>query len=76
MANITPLPNIIMSIRNQNLSVKACIGEYVDNSFDAGAQQIRLPDLDGVPCYDRRTGETSNLGDQIRAQIAALKARG
>lgn len=42
MANIAPCPQMINSVRNQNLSWSTILGEFIDNAFDASATQIRI----------------------------------
>lgn len=40
--DITPSPYLFHALANQNLSWPKALGELIDNSFDAGAQQVTL----------------------------------
>lgn len=42
MKSICPGPSLLRALKEQSLSWKVALGELIDNSFDAGATQVRI----------------------------------
>jgi len=69
MADFTPEPHYVMSVRNQGLSWWKALSELIDNGFDAKADRVEI-------CVKGKTVSVSDNGRGMQNVVQAVKLGG